>query len=272
MGPNSTRVGVINYASAVKNEFSLKTYQTKAGLLQAVRRIEPLSTGTMTGLAIQFAISRAFSDSEGARVRSPNFNKVRKLSVSQTLILSCDLSWSGWKNQKRMKGDFLCALSVWGQVGVNCQSWQTFRGWKPPNSPGKQSSAFIWAELARSCQGKFTPVSRALLSAWSLSCGTQLPAPGAPAGTYFCEMMISARFDGHEQPLFSRNFVIKMLWNPPQQKARHLLKVPFDRPLAAADITSSAVSVSSAALPLFRRLANGGVLRSGYTLQLHRLC
>ncbi|KFV63032.1 Cartilage matrix protein, partial [Dryobates pubescens] len=76
VGPNSTRVGVINYASAVKNEFSLKTHQTKAGLLQAVRRIEPLSTGTMTGLAIQFAISRAFSDSEGARVRSPNFNKV----------------------------------------------------------------------------------------------------------------------------------------------------------------------------------------------------
>ncbi|KFQ46898.1 Cartilage matrix protein, partial [Nestor notabilis] len=76
VGPNSTRVGVINYASAVKNEFSLKTYQTKAALLQAVRRIEPLSTGTMTGLAIQFAISRAFSDSEGARVRSPNFNKV----------------------------------------------------------------------------------------------------------------------------------------------------------------------------------------------------
>ncbi|KFU87750.1 Cartilage matrix protein, partial [Chaetura pelagica] len=76
VGPNSTRVGVINYASAVKNEFSLKTYQTKAGLLQAVRRIEPLSTGTMTGLAIQFAITRAFSDSEGARVRSPNFNKV----------------------------------------------------------------------------------------------------------------------------------------------------------------------------------------------------
>lgn len=134
VGPNSTRVGVINYASAVKNEFSLKTYQTKAGLLQAVRRIEPLSTGTMTGLAIQFAISRAFSDSEGARVRSPNFNKVSKLSASWMLLLSCDSSRSGWKNQKRRKGDFLCALSVWGQVGVNCQRWQIFERWKPPNS------------------------------------------------------------------------------------------------------------------------------------------
>lgn len=88
VGPNSTRVGVINYASAVKNEFSLKTHQTKAGLLQAVRRIEPLSTGTMTGLAIQFAISRAFSDSEGARLRSPNINKVRRLSLAWELPLS----------------------------------------------------------------------------------------------------------------------------------------------------------------------------------------
>ncbi|KAM7138865.1 cartilage matrix protein [Macrochelys suwanniensis] len=75
VGPNATRVGVINYASTVKNEFSLKTHWTKASLLQAVRKIKPLSTGTMTGLAIQFAINRAFSDSEGARVRSPGINK-----------------------------------------------------------------------------------------------------------------------------------------------------------------------------------------------------
>ncbi|KAK9394666.1 cartilage matrix protein-like [Crotalus adamanteus] len=76
VGPNTTRVGVINYASAVKNELSLRTHQTKTSLLQAVRKIEPLSTGTMTGLAIQFAINRAFSEGEGARVRSPEINKV----------------------------------------------------------------------------------------------------------------------------------------------------------------------------------------------------
>ncbi|KAJ7304222.1 hypothetical protein JRQ81_011758 [Phrynocephalus forsythii] len=76
VGLNATRVGVINYASAVKNEVSLKTHRAKASLLQAVRKIEPLSTGTMTGLAIQFAINRAFSESEGARVRSPEINKV----------------------------------------------------------------------------------------------------------------------------------------------------------------------------------------------------
>ncbi|XP_029820450.1 cartilage matrix protein [Manacus vitellinus] len=94
VGPNSTRVGLINYASAVKSEFSLKTYHTKAGLLQAVRRIEPLSTGTMTGLAIQFAISRAFSDSEGGRVRSPNFNKFPSRTAFEESVVS-DLCATG---------------------------------------------------------------------------------------------------------------------------------------------------------------------------------
>ena len=49
----------------------------KAELLQAVRRIQPLSTGTMTGLAIQFAITKALSDAEGGRPRSPDISKVR---------------------------------------------------------------------------------------------------------------------------------------------------------------------------------------------------
>ncbi|CAB1455382.1 unnamed protein product [Pleuronectes platessa] len=76
VGPNATRVGVVNYASRVKNEVSLKTHRTKAGLIKAVTKIEPLSTGTMTGLAIQFALNVAFSEGEGARVKSPDISKV----------------------------------------------------------------------------------------------------------------------------------------------------------------------------------------------------
>ncbi|KAG7457838.1 hypothetical protein MATL_G00231570 [Megalops atlanticus] len=76
VGPNATRVGVVNYASRVKNEVSLKTHRTKAALVKAVTKIEPLSTGTMTGLAIQFALNVAFSEAEGARVRSPDISKV----------------------------------------------------------------------------------------------------------------------------------------------------------------------------------------------------
>ncbi|XP_017275296.1 cartilage matrix protein isoform X2 [Kryptolebias marmoratus] len=76
VGVSATRVGVINYASTVKNEVSLKTYRTKAGLVKAVTKIEPLSTGTMTGLAIQFALNVAFSEAEGGRAKSPDISKV----------------------------------------------------------------------------------------------------------------------------------------------------------------------------------------------------
>lgn len=88
VGPNATRVGVVNYASSVKQEFPLRAHLSKAALLQAVRRIRPLSTGTMTGLAIQFAITQALSDAEGGRAKSPGISKVhvpcpRPAGVSQ---------------------------------------------------------------------------------------------------------------------------------------------------------------------------------------------
>ncbi|XP_062846674.1 cartilage matrix protein [Trichomycterus rosablanca] len=76
VGPDATRVGVVNYASKVKNEVSLKSYKAKAALVKAVSKIEPLSTGTMTGLAIQFALNVAFSEAEGARTKSPDISKV----------------------------------------------------------------------------------------------------------------------------------------------------------------------------------------------------
>ncbi|XP_015427752.1 PREDICTED: cartilage matrix protein [Myotis davidii] len=78
VGPNATRVGVVNYASSVKQEFPLRAHLSKAALLQAVRRIRPLSTGTMTGLAIQFAITKALSDAEGGRAKSPDISKMKK--------------------------------------------------------------------------------------------------------------------------------------------------------------------------------------------------
>lgn len=86
VGPNATRVGVVNYASAVKQEFPLRAHSSKAALLQAVRRIQPLSTGTMTGLALQFAITRAFSDAEGGRPRAPDISKVRALTRAGLLL------------------------------------------------------------------------------------------------------------------------------------------------------------------------------------------
>ncbi|XP_063552113.1 matrilin-3 [Gorilla gorilla gorilla] len=76
IGPADTRVAVVNYASTVKIEFQLQAYTDKQSLKQAVGRITPLSTGTMSGLAIQTAMDEAFTVEAGAREPSSNIPKV----------------------------------------------------------------------------------------------------------------------------------------------------------------------------------------------------
>ncbi|KAB0392004.1 hypothetical protein E2I00_006854 [Balaenoptera physalus] len=76
IGPADTRVAVVNYASTVKIEFHLQTHSDKQSLKQAVARITPLSTGTMSGLAIQTAMDEAFTVEAGARGPASNIPKV----------------------------------------------------------------------------------------------------------------------------------------------------------------------------------------------------
>ncbi|KAJ8356209.1 hypothetical protein SKAU_G00190030 [Synaphobranchus kaupii] len=76
IGPDATRVAVVNYASTVNIEFLLKTYLNKADMKQALSRIEPLAAGTMTGLAIKTAMEQAFTEQSGARPRDKNISKV----------------------------------------------------------------------------------------------------------------------------------------------------------------------------------------------------
>ncbi|KAG7470039.1 hypothetical protein MATL_G00135470 [Megalops atlanticus] len=67
VGPDATRVGLLQYGSVVQNEFSLKTFRRKADMERAVRNMVHLASGTMTGLALQYTMSVAFSEAEGAR-------------------------------------------------------------------------------------------------------------------------------------------------------------------------------------------------------------
>ncbi|XP_043963257.1 matrilin-3a [Gambusia affinis] len=76
VGSDATRVAVVNYASTVKIEFLLKDHFNKVNLKKAIARIEPLATGTMTGLAIKTAMKEAFTEQSGARPRSGNISKV----------------------------------------------------------------------------------------------------------------------------------------------------------------------------------------------------
>ncbi|KAM9777546.1 matrilin-3-like [Neosynchiropus ocellatus] len=76
IGSDATRVGLVNYASTVKIEFHLKTYFDKSALKQALGRVEPLASGTMTGVAIKEAMEKAFIPEAGARTGSRNIAKV----------------------------------------------------------------------------------------------------------------------------------------------------------------------------------------------------
>ncbi|XP_038568141.1 matrilin-2-like isoform X1 [Micropterus salmoides] len=67
IGSDATRVGLLQYGSVVQPEFSLSTYTTKAEVEQAVRNMQHLATGTMTGLAIQYTMETALTEEEGAR-------------------------------------------------------------------------------------------------------------------------------------------------------------------------------------------------------------
>ncbi|CAG06181.1 unnamed protein product, partial [Tetraodon nigroviridis] len=81
VGLDSTRVGLVNYASTVRMEFPLKAHFSKPALKGALARVEPLASGTMTGLAIRTAVEKAFAAEAGARLNS---TKVARVAVVVT--------------------------------------------------------------------------------------------------------------------------------------------------------------------------------------------
>uniref|UniRef100_A0A3P8WWM1 Matrilin 4 n=1 Tax=Cynoglossus semilaevis TaxID=244447 RepID=A0A3P8WWM1_CYNSE len=72
IGPNNTRVGVVQYSSQVRSEFSLKTHKNLESMVKNINQIIPLAQGTMTGLAIKYVMNVAFTEQEGDRPKVPN--------------------------------------------------------------------------------------------------------------------------------------------------------------------------------------------------------
>ncbi|XP_038162123.1 matrilin-4 isoform X12 [Cyprinodon tularosa] len=72
IGLDSTRVGVVQYSSQVRNEFSLKTHSKLENMVKAINEIVPLAQGTMTGLAIRYLMNEAFSPGQGDRPKVSN--------------------------------------------------------------------------------------------------------------------------------------------------------------------------------------------------------
>ncbi|XP_061583024.1 matrilin-4 isoform X1 [Cololabis saira] len=72
IGPEATRVGVVQYSSQVRSEFSLKTHGKLESMVKSINEIIPLAQGTMTGLAIRYIMNEAFTAEQGDRPKAPN--------------------------------------------------------------------------------------------------------------------------------------------------------------------------------------------------------
>uniref|UniRef100_A0A8C6SHF5 Matrilin 4 n=1 Tax=Neogobius melanostomus TaxID=47308 RepID=A0A8C6SHF5_9GOBI len=66
------KVGVVQYSSQVRSEFSLKSHTKMDAIVKNINEIIPLAQGTMTGLAIKYVMNMAFTEAEGDRPKVPN--------------------------------------------------------------------------------------------------------------------------------------------------------------------------------------------------------
>ncbi|XP_019131657.1 matrilin-4 isoform X3 [Larimichthys crocea] len=72
IGLNATRVGVVQYSSQVRTEFSLRAHAKLDSMVKGINEIIPLAQGTMTGLAIKYVMNEAFTAEAGDRPKVPN--------------------------------------------------------------------------------------------------------------------------------------------------------------------------------------------------------
>lgn len=73
---HGTRVGLVQYSSRVRTEFTLSMYKSKEEIKAAVMKVAYMEKGTMTGLALKHMVQNSFSEEEGARAASRNIPRV----------------------------------------------------------------------------------------------------------------------------------------------------------------------------------------------------
>ncbi|KAL8220192.1 UNVERIFIED_CONTAM: hypothetical protein K2H54_040307 [Gekko kuhli] len=73
---HGTRVGLVQYSSSPRTEFSLNRYTTAAEIKAAVQGVQYMGGGTMTGLALKHMLEQSFSTQEGARPPSKDVGRI----------------------------------------------------------------------------------------------------------------------------------------------------------------------------------------------------
>lgn len=76
ISPKAAHIGLLQYSSQVRTEFTLKQFNTAKDMKKAVTQIKYMGKGSMTGLALKQMTERSFTEADGARRISANVPRV----------------------------------------------------------------------------------------------------------------------------------------------------------------------------------------------------
>lgn len=95
-----THVGLLQYSTKVRTEFTLGQYTTAQNIKQAVSRMQYMGRGSMTGSALRHMFELSFSAKEGARPNIPRVSIVFTDGRSQDDV-------SEWANKAKNSGTLI---------------------------------------------------------------------------------------------------------------------------------------------------------------------
>lgn len=76
ISPKAARVGLLQYSSEVRTEFTLRQLSSAKDMKKAVSQMKYMGRGSMTGLALKHMFERSFTETEGARPFSAHVPRI----------------------------------------------------------------------------------------------------------------------------------------------------------------------------------------------------
>lgn len=76
VSPKAARVGLLQYSTQVRTEFTLRSFTSAKDMKKAVAHMKYMGKGSMTGLALKHMFERSFTQVEGARPLSTRVPRV----------------------------------------------------------------------------------------------------------------------------------------------------------------------------------------------------
>ncbi|NXQ09442.1 MATN2 protein, partial [Vidua macroura] len=108
ISPKAARVGLLQYSTEVRTEFTLRQFSSAKDMKKAVSQMKYMGRGSMTGLALRQMSERSFTEAEGARPFSAN---VPRISIVFTDGRAQD-EVSEWATRAKQRGIIIYAIGI----------------------------------------------------------------------------------------------------------------------------------------------------------------